>query len=165
MVAPVFVPSIVLLSPVFLHCFCSKQYLAIICDTKLKLVQRSCSDNFMWPLPLYRSKKPTRDQSFQDLTQLDSAPVFLENLPRLSSTDDDVSLQNSTERSNDNRQSRSTDKCLRLDCMDLVWSMAFGSGISKTNHNIWTRFHFKRDLILATGLQGGTIKLWDVHKG
>lgn len=108
-----------------------------------------------------RYKKPTRDRSQDDLTQLDDDASLISNLPRLTFPEQHL---NNNDRNGHNSASLSK-KCFRIDCMDMVWSMAFGFGISSTNGNIWTRFHFKRDLILATGLQGGTIKLWDVYKG
>ncbi|XP_029467816.1 WD repeat and SOCS box-containing protein 1 [Rhinatrema bivittatum] len=57
-----------------------------------------------------------------------------------------------------------------IDCGDLVWSLAFGSSVPEKQSrcvNIeWHRFKFGQDqLLLATGLNNGRIKIWDVYTG
>ncbi|KAL4687006.1 hypothetical protein H8959_019134 [Pygathrix nigripes] len=55
-----------------------------------------------------------------------------------------------------------------IDCGDIVWSLAFGSSVPEKQSrcvNIeWHRFRFGQDqLLLATGLNNGRIKIWDVY--
>lgn len=95
-------------------------------------------------------------------------PTFIDsNLPRLSpqeDEDDDFEWNESPGPSN--QPDRVEDHRLdRIDCMDYVWSMAFGSGISRSQYNHRRRFSFNSDLILATGLQSGKIKVWNVYTG
>uniref|UniRef100_H3BD06 WD repeat and SOCS box-containing protein 1 n=1 Tax=Latimeria chalumnae TaxID=7897 RepID=H3BD06_LATCH len=57
-----------------------------------------------------------------------------------------------------------------LDCGDIVWSLAFGSSVSEKQSCCvdveWHRFKFGQDqLLLATGLNSGRIKIWDVYTG
>nr|XP_033800699.1 WD repeat and SOCS box-containing protein 1-like [Geotrypetes seraphini] len=57
-----------------------------------------------------------------------------------------------------------------IDCGDLVWSLAFSSSVPQKQSrcvNIeWHRFKFGQDqLLLATGLNNGRIKIWDVCTG
>ncbi|XP_073520674.1 WD repeat and SOCS box-containing protein 1 [Phyllobates terribilis] len=57
-----------------------------------------------------------------------------------------------------------------IDCGDIVWSLAFGSSVPEKQSrcvNIeWHRFKFGQDqLLLATGLCNGRIKIWDVYTG
>lgn len=57
-----------------------------------------------------------------------------------------------------------------IDCGDTVWSLAFGSSVPEKQSrciNIeWHRFTFGQDqLLLATGLNNGRIKIWDVYTG
>lgn len=57
-----------------------------------------------------------------------------------------------------------------IDCGDIVWSLAFGSSVPEKQSrcvNIgWHRFTFGQDqLLLATGLNNGRIKIWDVYTG
>ncbi|NXO66949.1 WSB1 protein, partial [Phainopepla nitens] len=57
-----------------------------------------------------------------------------------------------------------------IDCGDIVWSLAFGSSVPEKQSrcvNIeWHRFEFGQDqLLLATGLNNGRIKIWDVYTG
>ncbi|TNN01416.1 WD repeat and SOCS box-containing protein 1 [Takifugu flavidus] len=57
-----------------------------------------------------------------------------------------------------------------IDCGDIVWGMAFGSSVPEKQSrciNIeWHHFQFGRDqLLLATGLNNGRIKIWDVYTG
>ncbi|CAI9610170.1 unnamed protein product [Staurois parvus] len=57
-----------------------------------------------------------------------------------------------------------------IDCGDIVWSLAFGSSVPEKQSrcvNIeWHRFKFGQDqLLLATGLGNGRIKIWDVYTG
>lgn len=57
-----------------------------------------------------------------------------------------------------------------IDCGELVWALAFGSssGISHPQPGgvHFRRFeHFTKDLILATGLQTGRIRIWCVNTG
>lgn len=58
----------------------------------------------------------------------------------------------------------------RIDCGDIVWGLAFGSSVPEKQSrcvNIeWHRFRFGQDqLLLATGLNNGRIKIWDVYTG
>uniref|UniRef100_A0A8D0G7J4 WD repeat and SOCS box containing 1 n=1 Tax=Sphenodon punctatus TaxID=8508 RepID=A0A8D0G7J4_SPHPU len=55
-----------------------------------------------------------------------------------------------------------------IDCGDIVWSLAFGSSVPEKQSrcvNIeWHRFKFGQDqLLLATGLSNGRVKIWDVY--
>lgn len=57
-----------------------------------------------------------------------------------------------------------------IDCGDIVWGLAFGSSVPEKQSrcvNIeWHRFTFGQDqLLLATGLNNGRIKIWDVYTG
>ncbi|KAM8904654.1 WD repeat and SOCS box-containing protein 1 isoform 2-T2 [Spinachia spinachia] len=57
-----------------------------------------------------------------------------------------------------------------IDCGDVVWGLAFGSSVPEKQSrcvNIeWHRFKFGQDqLLLATGLSNGRIKIWDVYTG
>lgn len=57
-----------------------------------------------------------------------------------------------------------------IDCGDIVWGLAFGSSVPEKQSrcvNIeWHRFKFGQDqLLLATGLSNGRIKIWDVYTG
>ncbi|XP_056139080.1 WD repeat and SOCS box-containing protein 1 [Lampris incognitus] len=57
-----------------------------------------------------------------------------------------------------------------IDCGDIVWGMAFGSSVPEKQSrcvNIeWHRFKFGQDqLLLATSLNNGRIKIWDVYTG
>ncbi|XP_063153255.1 WD repeat and SOCS box-containing protein 1 [Candoia aspera] len=57
-----------------------------------------------------------------------------------------------------------------IDCGDIVWSLAFGSSVPEKRSrcvNIeWHRFKFGQDqLLLATGLANGRIKIWDAYTG
>uniref|UniRef100_H9GEN2 WD repeat and SOCS box-containing protein 1 n=1 Tax=Anolis carolinensis TaxID=28377 RepID=H9GEN2_ANOCA len=57
-----------------------------------------------------------------------------------------------------------------IDCGDIVWSLAFGSSVPEKQSrcvNIeWHRFKFGQDqLLLATGLSNGRIKIWDAYTG
>ncbi|XP_054250117.1 WD repeat and SOCS box-containing protein 1 isoform X2 [Indicator indicator] len=57
-----------------------------------------------------------------------------------------------------------------IDCGDIVWSLAFGSSVpekqSRCMNIEWHRFKFGQDqLLLATGLNNGRIKIWDVYTG
>ncbi|XP_064206094.1 WD repeat and SOCS box-containing protein 1-like [Anguilla rostrata] len=57
-----------------------------------------------------------------------------------------------------------------INCGDVVWGLAFGSSVpEKTSRCVnveWHRFEFGRDqLLLATGLGSGRIKIWDVYTG
>ncbi|XP_069766974.1 WD repeat and SOCS box-containing protein 1 isoform X2 [Narcine bancroftii] len=57
-----------------------------------------------------------------------------------------------------------------IDCGDIVWALAFGSSVPEKRSrcvNIeWHRFKFGGDqLLLATGLSNGRIKIWDVYTG
>ncbi|XP_067680259.1 WD repeat and SOCS box-containing protein 1-like [Haliotis asinina] len=66
----------------------------------------------------------------------------------------------------DDQESHETRQTLTIDCGELVWSVAFGSGTSKTdNAHVWTRLKLDQNLILATGLQSGRIKLWNCGTG
>lgn len=57
-----------------------------------------------------------------------------------------------------------------IDCGDVVWGLAFGSSVPEKQSrcvNIeWHRFQFGQDqLLLATGLSNGRIKIWDAYTG
>ncbi|XP_070573263.1 WD repeat and SOCS box-containing protein 1-like isoform X2 [Ptychodera flava] len=58
-----------------------------------------------------------------------------------------------------------------IDCGEIVWAVAFGSSVpERTRKNVhihYTRFHCgsSEELVLATGLNSGRIKTWDIHKG
>ncbi|XP_061574664.1 WD repeat and SOCS box-containing protein 1 [Cololabis saira] len=57
-----------------------------------------------------------------------------------------------------------------IDCGGTVWGLAFGSSVPEKQSrcvNIeWHRFKFGQDqLLLATGLNNGRIKIWDVYTG
>lgn len=57
-----------------------------------------------------------------------------------------------------------------IDCGDIVWGLAFGSSVPEKQSrcvNIeWHHFKFGQDqLLLATGLNNGRIKIWDVYTG
>lgn len=57
-----------------------------------------------------------------------------------------------------------------IDCGDIVCGLAFGSSVPEKQSrcvNIeWHRFKFGQDqLLLATGLNNGRIKIWDVYTG
>uniref|UniRef100_A0AAY5JZP7 WD repeat and SOCS box-containing protein 1 n=1 Tax=Esox lucius TaxID=8010 RepID=A0AAY5JZP7_ESOLU len=57
-----------------------------------------------------------------------------------------------------------------IDCGDIVWGLAFGSSVpekpSRCVNIEWHRFKFGQDqLLLATGLNNGRIKIWDVYNG
>ena len=52
---------------------------------------------------------------------------------------------------------------------ELVWALAFGSKTADTKPNSinlnWYRYHDAKDLILATGLNSGRIRIWEVKTG
>jgi len=54
-----------------------------------------------------------------------------------------------------------------LDAGQLVWALAFGSNVLHTKpHSTslnWSSGHHVADLLLATGLQSGRIKIWHVR--
>uniref|UniRef100_A0A8C5EQ53 Uncharacterized protein n=1 Tax=Gouania willdenowi TaxID=441366 RepID=A0A8C5EQ53_GOUWI len=57
-----------------------------------------------------------------------------------------------------------------IDCGDIVWGLGFGSSVpdkqSRCVNIEWHRFKFGEDqLLLATGLNNGRIKIWDVYTG
>uniref|UniRef100_H3CHC2 WD repeat and SOCS box-containing protein 1 n=1 Tax=Tetraodon nigroviridis TaxID=99883 RepID=H3CHC2_TETNG len=56
-----------------------------------------------------------------------------------------------------------------IDCGDIVWGLAFGSSLPEKQSrciNIeWHHFRFQDQLLLATGLSNGRIKIWDVYTG
>ncbi|KAG7483654.1 hypothetical protein MATL_G00040720 [Megalops atlanticus] len=57
-----------------------------------------------------------------------------------------------------------------IDCGDIVWGLAFGSSVPEKQSRCvnveWHRFKFGQDqLLLATGLNNGRIKIWDVYTG
>ncbi|WAR03522.1 WSB1-like protein [Mya arenaria] len=108
-------------------------------------------------------KKPTRNRSFENIAELVDEEAFINNLPRLVS--DNSILDDDTERVKFCHQNdQQAAQCYRIDCMDIVWSMAFG-GSHTEGSNIWRSYNSRCDLILATGLQGGKIKLWNVYCG
>ena len=58
---------------------------------------------------------------------------------------------------------------ITIDCGELVWALAFGSKTAdtkphSTNLN-WYKYKHLNDLVLATGLCGGRIRVWDVKTG
>ncbi|KAH3877418.1 WD repeat and SOCS box-containing protein 1-like isoform X1 [Dreissena polymorpha] len=132
--------------------------------------------------------KPVRNRSYDNLSEVSTEQPFIsDSLPRLSPRSDIVNKEDDTDadvsdtevidsdeikvESSSASDSKSVIKqgeenrqCFRIDCMDVVWCMAFGSSMSEMNH-IWMRFNARRDLILATGLRCGKIKLWNVHSG
>ncbi|KAI1903668.1 hypothetical protein AGOR_G00029570 [Albula goreensis] len=70
----------------------------------------------------------------------------------------------------DGQQSRSVPCEHTINCGDIVWGLAFGSSIpekpSRCVNIEWHRFKFGQDqLLLATGLNNGRIKIWDVYTG
>ena len=58
---------------------------------------------------------------------------------------------------------------ITIDAGDLVWSVAFGSSCAETKpHSTslnWYRYKKATDLLLATGLNNGKIRVWDVVTG
>ncbi|XP_013787389.1 WD repeat and SOCS box-containing protein 1-like isoform X2 [Limulus polyphemus] len=60
-------------------------------------------------------------------------------------------------------------KTITIDCGCLVRSVAFGSATSDKKHlsskAFWTHFSVSKDLILATGLNNGRIRTWDIFTG
>ena len=57
-----------------------------------------------------------------------------------------------------------------LNCKELVWALAFGSSLSETrphstSRSGWWRYKVGKHLVLATGLQSGRIRTWDVLTG
>lgn len=56
-----------------------------------------------------------------------------------------------------------------IDCGELVWALAFGSKTAETKpHSTnlnWYQYKHLNDLVLATGLSGGRIRVWDVKTG
>ncbi|XP_045171535.1 WD repeat and SOCS box-containing protein 1-like [Mercenaria mercenaria] len=112
-------------------------------------------------------KKPTRDQSHENLSEIEES-AFIDNLPRLSPADDTENEDDFSWNENPGpscQQHKMEAQRFRIDCMDYVWSMTFGSGVSRSNCNVRRRFSFNSDLILLTGLQGGKIKVWNVYTG
>ena len=60
-------------------------------------------------------------------------------------------------------------KPVTIDCGELVWAVAFGSKTAETKPHSTSLnwYHYKQlsDLVLATGLSGGRIRIWDVKTG
>lgn len=113
-------------------------------------------------------QKPTRDHSHNHLTSLEDPAFIDDSLPRLSPQDGNVNeeeFQWNDGPGPSGQQDKGEVHRFRIDCMDYVWSMTFGSGISRSQCNVRRRFSFNSDLILATGLQSGKIKLWNVYSG
>ena len=56
-----------------------------------------------------------------------------------------------------------------IDAGYLIWSLAFGSSTADTHpHSMnlnWYRYKKFNDLTLATGLENGRIRTWDVRTG
>ena len=56
-----------------------------------------------------------------------------------------------------------------IDTGELVWAVAFGCGTAATTPNSinlnWWRYKVPKDLILATGLNSGRIRTWNVRTG
>ncbi|XP_041097315.1 WD repeat and SOCS box-containing protein 1 [Polyodon spathula] len=76
-----------------------------------------------------------------------------------------LSTQNS-----DGQQQKNIPREHTIDCGDIVWGLAFGSSVpekqSRCANIEWHRFKFGQDqLLLATGLNNGRIKIWDVYTG
>lgn len=67
------------------------------------------------------------------------------------------------EKQNDNH------KTVTIYTGELVWALAFGSKTADTKPNSinlnWYRYHDAKDLILATGLNSGRIRIWEVKTG
>lgn len=73
-------------------------------------------------------------------------------------------------RQNSDAAQRSRPQEHSIDCGDIVWSLAFGSSVPEKQSSCvnieWHRFKFGQDqLLLATGLSNGRIKIWDVYTG
>ncbi|XP_028662929.1 WD repeat and SOCS box-containing protein 1 [Erpetoichthys calabaricus] len=73
-------------------------------------------------------------------------------------------------RQNSDGQQKNVPREHTIDCGDIVWGLAFGSSVPEKQSrcvNIeWHRFKFGQDqLLLATGLNNGRIKIWDVYTG
>lgn len=108
-------------------------------------------------------KRPTADRT----TQTDNEEnILLEGYPRLPNLDSineisEIDVHSSgTQRNNVEHRSS-----IRVDCGDIVWSMAFGSCSTMDSIKLWRRFRRRSDMILATGLSNGKIKLWGVNSG
>lgn len=54
-----------------------------------------------------------------------------------------------------------------IDCAENIWALSFGSGISQKAENLpyYRHCRFDQNVILATGLASGRIKLWNCHTG
>ncbi|MGH0173414.1 UNVERIFIED_CONTAM: hypothetical protein FKN15_065399, partial [Acipenser sinensis] len=73
-------------------------------------------------------------------------------------------------RQNSDGQQKNIPREHTIDCGDVVWGLAFGSSVpekqSRCANIEWHRFKFGQDqLLLATGLNNGRIKIWDVYTG
>lgn len=107
-------------------------------------------------------KRPTADRTTQTENEEN---LHLEGYPRLPSLHDrdpdssEVYLFHSEHEDVEQKSS------IRIDCGDVVWSLAFGSCSSMDSIKLWRRFRRKSDMILATGLGNGKIKLWGVNSG
>jgi hypothetical protein len=71
--------------------------------------------------------------------------------------------------SDKNESRASLRKTVTIDAGELIWALAFGSSTAETrprsvNLNI-KHFFSCKDLILATGLNSGRIRTWDVATG
>ncbi|XP_077167986.1 WD repeat and SOCS box-containing protein 1 [Paroedura picta] len=78
--------------------------------------------------------------------------------------------QSRLSRQNSNGDQKTKPREHSIDCGDIVWSLAFGSSVPEKQSrcvNIeWHQFKFGQDqLLLATGLSNGRIKIWDVYTG
>ena len=60
-------------------------------------------------------------------------------------------------------------EAVTIDCGELVWALAFGSKTAETRpHSTnlnWYQYKQLNDLVLATGLSGGRIRVWNVKTG
>ncbi|KAK3796388.1 hypothetical protein RRG08_026644 [Elysia crispata] len=52
-----------------------------------------------------------------------------------------------------------------IDCSDLIWSLAFGSGRNQKDHMSGFGGRFDPSLVIATGLANGKIRLWNCSEG
>lgn len=132
---------------------------------------------FVYLLPWDRdaariTNKPICDLSDEDLDEIKDEEELLQNLPRIAEeepsshvtfrvSDSCSSIDSWLSEIGEDEAKR---QACRIDCGSNVWCLAFGSGCSENNVNVWRRFN-NHDLILATGLENGKIKLWNVLTG
>lgn len=107
-------------------------------------------------------KRPTADRTVQTENELNEENL-LEGFPRIPSYNNCI-INNEDEFSSFRHQDAPRGS-VRIETGDTVWSMAFGSCTSMDNNKLWRRFRRRSDVILATGLSNGKIKLWGVNCG